>query len=454
MARPPLHARLDAPAGDAAALQAALDDAREAAVARLVASGEAAPDADDDASPRSRLTLPSSFAELLATALAAAEAAGDDGHAALLRLQYLEALPSARLAQLLTTRGRAARLFHTPAPWPRLPRFRRGLDRLWALFARHGLDASAALGAPDPAAWLARFDTVAAWYVTTYWGGFEPMFQALPHDLAAALPDPDPDLAADDDAFWAAADHRLALAMLHEVLHFSPAREALFPPYLDEALAGHFGVVLDEATAFPAPGDDHGLVGWPWFSQVGEALCRAFGEGPVLAAQAGLIPWSAALPQALLDAFDRLAWGAYRTAPRVHFHPDTTRPDRWVKLTYAAAAGRDVGALDLDALDLLPWSEVALPALPEVDATIARHAALAMALEATQIGGSWRVRRAPPVGPVTVDFDRGYVEAPPRPNGAEPAPARYALPPRPGRGRVTVPIEDLADALDRGARAD
>jgi len=437
--------RLGVPAGDVPAVAAALAETEEVVGDRLAAASATERDPE-----LSRLDAPPDIAELLACALAAAEGDGDEAHAAGLRLQYLEALPTARLDQLTGASPRAASLFHTPRPWPRLPRFRRGLERLYARFAAHGLDGARALGAPDVDAYCAGFETLAQWYVATYWGRLEPMFQALPHDLMASLPEP----SASDAAFWAAVDHRLPLPMLHEVLHFTPARETLLPPYLDEALAGWFGVVLDEASAFPAPGDDDGLAGWPWFAQVGEALCRAFGEGPVLAAQAGLRPWDEALPAALPSACARLGWQAYRAAPAIHFHPDVTRPDRWVKLFYATAAGADPAAFaSLTALDAVRFADLALPPSPDEDARILYHALSAMALTATQVGGSWRVRREPPTGPVVVDFARGEVSAPARSSGYELAPARYALPPLGRRDRHELTLDDVTPAtLDRLAR--
>ncbi|PKN58612.1 MAG: hypothetical protein CVU56_05040 [Deltaproteobacteria bacterium HGW-Deltaproteobacteria-14] len=436
-----MSVRLGAAPGDPAAVVAALAETQELVLDRMDAMlGTLRP--GGAASPFARLSGPADVVELLACAIGAAEGAGERDHADGLRLQYLEALPAARLDQLVGTGALAARVFHTPAPWPHLRRFRRGLDRLFDRFAAHRLDPERALGAVDAGAYCARFPTLADWYVTTYWGGLEPMFQALPHDLAASLPGDAP-----EEAFWAAVDHRLALSMLHEILHFAPARETLLPPYLDEALAGWFGVVLDEAAAFPAPGDDDGLAGWPWFAQVGEALCRAFGEGPVLAAQAGLVPWDEVLPAGLPAACARLGWAAYRAAPALHLHPDVTRPDRWVRLFYAAAAGRDPGAIaTLEALDALPFHALALPARPRQDARIVYHALSAMCLEATQVGASWRVRRAAPAGPVIVDFARGEVSAPARPAGYELAPARYALPPLGRTDRHALDVSDVSPA--------
>lgn len=439
--RRPVSVRLGVAPGDPAIVTAALAETQEVVLDRMdLMLGTLRP--GGAASPAAQLAAPADMAELLACAITAAEGAGERDHADGLRLQYLEALPTARLDQLVGTGALAARVFHTPAPWPHLRRFRRGLERLFARFAAHGLDAERALGAADADAYCARFATLADWYVTTYWGGLEPMFQALPHDLAASLPADAP-----EDVFWAAVDHRLALSMLHEILHFAPDRETLLPPYLDEALTGWFGVVLDEAAAFPALGADDGLAGWPWFAQVGEALCRAFGEGPVLAAQAGLIPWDEALPSGLPAACARLGWAAYRAAPALHFHPDVTRPDRWVKLFYATASGREPGAFaGIEALDAVPFHALGLPNEPAGDARILYHALSAMCLEATQVGASWRVRRVPPEGPVTVDFARGEASAPPRLVGYELAPARYALPPLGRTDRHAIDLTDVSPA--------
>lgn len=404
--RPPLAERLgvEVPPGLAAELERHLLETAEASLEDLRAVGRIPATAAARQTRLATLALPRSVAEVLAVAITEARARGDHAHAEALLRHHLESLPQARLEQLLSDRPPYRWLFHEPAPWHALPRFRRGLERLFTLFSEHSLDARAALGAPDPDAWCAARPTLADFYLATYYGRLLPMFAALPHDLARL----DAEVHADPARRWELVDRRLGNAMLHELLHFGTAREAIFPPYLDEAIAAHLGLLLDERVAFPPPGDDCALVGWPWFSQVGAALARVAGDGPLLAAQAGLVPWTEALPPALLARLEAEAWAAYRAAPAVHFHPDTTRPDRWVRLVH----------------EMVPP-----PPDPERDLVMLTHALHAMCLQVEQPGGSFRVSRRAPDGPILIDFAAGVVRAPPRHLGLEPAPALHALPP-------------------------
>lgn len=437
----PLAARLGVAVPDdlVGELRATLEDTRVSACAELAVQGLAPPDAER--SPFAALTLPASVAEVLALTIAEAEAAGLPEHARALSLHYLEGLPRARLEQLLTTSGPAAWLFHTPAPWSSMPRLVSGLERLFALLSTHGLDPARALGATSAEALLARHRTLAELYSATYYGRLLPMFQAFKDDLAALWREVGE---ASPEARWAAVDQRLATAIQHEILHFRPSAEAIFPPYLAEAFAGHIGWVIDRWVACPEPGRDDAVVGWAWFAQVGEAFARAFGDGALVAGQSGLLPWREALPAALVDACERLGWEAYRAHRRVDFHPDTTRPDRWARLAYAARRGLDVDRLALADLDRLAAPDLYLPPDPARD-----HAMLVNALEAactasTLVASSWRVTRRPPDGPVVVDPERGVLAIPPRaPTSGAVTPTLYALPPVPLRA-TTVVIEDAS----------
>lgn len=426
---PPLAARLGVvvPDGLPEELAATLADNVQIARDTLVATGEI--DADALASGvdprRAAIVLPRSVADVLAVAVADARARGDAAHEAALSLHYLDALPRARLVQLLCDRAPHRWLFHAPVPWERLPRFVAGLERLFTLFAEHGLD-PAPIGARDAASFLAARPTLADLYVDTYYGSLLPMFGATEHDLARL----ERDVRAAPERRWALVDRRLSNALLHELLHFRPEREAVFPPYLDEAIAAHFGLTLDERVAFPREHDDGALVGWPWFSQVGAALARVVGDGPLLAAQAGLRAWSEVLPTALRERVERDAWQAYRERPAVHFHPDTTRPDRWVRLMYELAP---------------PTPD------PARDMCMLVHALTAMCLHAEQRDGSWHITRRAPDGPVTVDFAAGVVRAPPRASGWEPAPLLHALPPSligSRRSPVVVTLDPRPAALE------
>jgi hypothetical protein len=359
-------------------------------------------------------------------------------HARALVEHYARALPLALLLQQRTSEPPAAWLFHEPTDWDALPRLRAGLEALRAELRRAHVPETLTPGgifASPPGSPPACPPTLGALYERTYFGRSFPMFAAHANDLAALEREAG---AADPRARWTVVDRRLGPALLHEILHFHPDRDPLFPPYLDEALAGYLGVRLVRATAFPAPGDDDALRGFPWFAQVGQALVRAFGLGPVLAAHAGARPWTDVLGAPLLDTLERLAWTAYRVHRPLHFHPDTTRPDRWAKLFFLAAQGRPVEELTFDDLDRTSMDACALPAERPADAALERemleHALAAMCLETVFVDPVWRTRTTPPAGPVTLDFAAGTCRAPARPAphgpGASPDPAPlYVLPP-------------------------
>ena len=403
------------------ALLTHLDEARETGLEALVASGSIPARFD----PRwADIALPRSVLEVLAVAVADARARGLPDHADALVRIYLETMPQARLMQLLADRTPHRWLFHEPVPWTELPRFRRALAGLFALFSRHGLD-PIVLGAPDPEAWLAARPTLADLYAGTYYGHLQPMFAASEHDLRRLAAE----VAAEPARRWQVVDRRLGHALVHELLHFGPDRQAIFPPYLDEAIAAHLQLIIDEGVAFPAPGEDGALIGWPWFSQVGSALARVVGDGPLLAAQAGLVPWAEVIAEPLLARLERDAWVEYQAAPAVHFHPDTTRPDRWVRLIYEMVPPRPD---------------------PERDHLMFVHALTSTCLHSAQREGAWSVTRRAPDGPVTIDFEAGVVRAPPRADGWELAPTLHALPPSliGPRPDLVVEVDPAPEAID------
>lgn len=419
--RAPLKERLGVEVSPALwhALLTHLDEARETGLEALVASGQIPARFD----PRwADLALPRSVLEVLVVAVADARARGLTDHADALVRIYLETMPQARLMQLLADRAPHRWLFHEAVPWSELPRFRSALDRLFALVVRCGLDPSV-LGAPDPDAWLAARPTLADLYVGTYYGRLQPMFGATEHDLRRLAAE----VSADPTHRWHIVDRRLGHALVHELLHFGPDREAIFPPYLDEAIAAHLQLLIDEGVAFPAPGEDSALIGWPWFSQVGSALARVVGDGPLLAAQAGLVPWSEVIPEPLLSRLERDAWAAYQAAPAVHFHPDTTRPDRWVRLIYQMVPPRPD---------------------PVRDHVMLVHALTSTCLHSAQHEGAWCVTRRAPDGLVAIDFEAGVVRAPPRADGCELAPMLHALP-----ASLIGPHPDLVVEVDPAPEA-
>jgi hypothetical protein len=247
------------------------------------------------------LVVPDAFADMLAAALA-----HHDDEA--LRVHYLDTMPRVRVEQMATRAEPNATLFHTRLDWDRLPRLTRALDRLATLLG------------PVP-----REATLAALYARTYYGGFMPLLYGYPADLAHAA-----------RALVAGAelhdviDRYLTAPIVHELTHASPSREAIFPIYLDECIAGSFGVWCHRGFAYPEPGEDTGLYAAPWLTQVGQALTRAFGRDAIARAHAGAAPWEAAIPAALLDELAARGWAEYARDRRPHFLSDNFRPAAWL----------------------------------------------------------------------------------------------------------------------------
>ena len=354
----------------------------------------------------------------------------DPAFVALLSQSALDAAPFARAHQLAGGHW----LFARPLPWERLPRAVSAMGRLWRM-----IEAAVGpwtLGPYGDVAAITGGATLAELYPHTYFGGHQPMFATLAHDLVAlGLDGPFP---GGDAAAWRRLDLHLEAVWIHELAHLGPGRDAITPPYLDEALAGFLNVLVAPGRVFPSPEAPSPLVGWPTFSQLGQALCRAFGLGPVLRAHAGAAPWREVIPRALLEAIEAHWRAEIAASPNVTAHPDTSRPDRWAKLIYLAAAGEDPKALahpgGLEALDRRPMPTLG-PTGPVTDADILAHGLLAMTLEARQDAHHhWRVcRRAGPTE-IHVDAGVGALWSPQAPG------LHHALPPRGLRSQVvTVP---------------
>lgn len=364
-----------------------------------------------------RLALPRGFAETLARCLALA----NDKTRAELELLYFDSVPSAHLSLFASRAEPHAWLFHTPLALASLPRLQRAITRLHDGLA----SACLALNRPLPSAawpwqpWLqGATPTLAELYAETYFGRMQPLFGADAHALlrlhheTRSLP---------LDARWAIVDRHLASALFHELMHFAPDRDALRPPYLDEAVAAALGVRFDPSSALPTL-DDDALFGWPTFAQVGRALTRAFGVDAILLAQAGLIAWDEVLPSGLQEAFASLHAELFAAAPAAHLHPDPARPERWSRLIYLAARGVDPRSLTLTDLDQAPPEAYALPWHPD-DRQHLVDALMALCLVPSEWPGRARLE---PSTRVCMDFARGSAY---RLSPSSAAPAQSLLPP-------------------------
>ena len=386
----------------------------------------------DDAVPPD-LELPWAFATTLATALVSEEqdeeqdeSHGGRARAEALRRHYLDLMPRQRVVQLATRDEPNATLLHTRLDLARMPRLRGALEGLYRVLEEADVDPAAALPAPSPAELTERFPTIARLHASAHYGGFMPLLHGTPADLARAARG----LAGGGRpavlAVQGAIDRHLVAPIIHELAHLGRHRRALLPLYLDECVAGHLGVLAHPPFAYPGPDDADGLFCAPWFAQIGQALARAIGLGPLVRAHAGVARWQDVLPAGFLDAALRRGWQEYLDRRGPHFLSDGFRPEPWLALI---AGIRDGGPADDDA----------------ADGRILADALRAMCLENTIEAGAHVVRTLPPGAPVRVDVPGRRIVTAAR--SADPAPPAYFLPPAIVRRLEALGITELSTNL-------
>lgn len=263
-----------------------------------------------------RLELPDALLGFLAKVMVELETLGRHDLVMSLELLYTDTMPLTLAAQLAGLEPRCPWLMHEVLPLDTMPRLSSSLRHL-----RDALDRAATThGLPRAVLpWETWFDgplSLGQLYPTTFFGGLQPLFGTTPavlEQLAATPP------ATRAQAF----DDLLGPAILHEFLHFGRDRVPLFPPYLDEALAGGLGIVFEPRSAFPDGGE--ALEGFLTFAQVGLRAIDTLGLDRVLLAQAGLIAWDELVPD-LVHRADTLYWPRFLASPAGHLHPDTDNP--------------------------------------------------------------------------------------------------------------------------------
>ena len=385
------------------------DDLTEAALdaCLLAASDEARADLRDAGrllpEPAASAAGPARWPPDLRACLARAFAIGRPETRAALWANHVVMAPRERLAVLASCDEPQRTLFHRPLDLARLPRLATGLRRLFALVIHAGVAPERVFGASSPEALVALRPTLAELFGGAYYGGHGAPLYASAVDLAACARE----LAA-GASVDAVIDRRLAAPFIHELSHFQPGRQALFPPYLDECLSGWFGILALPALAFPAvaeaEADDGALCLAPAFGHVGEHLVRLFGRVPLLQAHANVRAWDEVLTAPLLEVWQRMAWEQWAEAEPVHFLGDPAAAAPWLKAAWLAAAGalpRDAGWGRLVAW---PWSAVPTSPATAADEAMVRRAVLALSLTLRQTPeGAWRVVRAPTTARIVLD---------------------------------------------------
>src|SRR5260370_30790616 len=189
-----------------------------------------------------------------------------------LEAHYCVAMPAMLAAQLRRAGGPEEKLFAARVELRRTPRLRAGLEALFALVSRAGLQCAEALGAATPEE-LVEGRSVGEIYTRGHFGRSMAMLYAYPGDLTG---DRDP---------LSFIDARYVGPLVHELSHFH-AREVPAPANLHEALAAWIGSEAWPAQAWPEPGAGDALPGGADFAAVGGLIARACGEAEVLRGQA------------------------------------------------------------------------------------------------------------------------------------------------------------------------
>jgi SAM-dependent methyltransferase len=341
-------------------------------------------------------TLPAALRTMASHAMVAAPELADA-----ICAHYAREMPRQRKAQLALPAAGGDALLHHPLAWQRLPRMRAAIERLFGVLHEAGVT-TGVIGFATPKALFHEAPSLARLYERTHYGTAMPLLYGSAADLAQFAAR-GTELGLDRDA---TIDRYLTAPILHELCHFAPERDAL-PPHLDECLGGWLAVYVWPEFAYPAAGHDDAIYAAPWLAQVGQAFARAFGIATIVRAQAGALPWDAALPPAFVEACTRRAWADWQARRSLHFLADTLDPDPWVQLALGARPLADD---------------------PEFDRAIVADALRAMCLETDRVAGSFRTRTRVGDAAITIDAVVGQVATAPH-NELDVVAPRYWLPP-------------------------
>jgi hypothetical protein len=347
-------------------------------------------------------------------ALVAAELARPEARAAL-ETHYCVSMPAQLAAQIRGSGGGEEKLFSARIDLRRMPRLRAGLDRLFALVARAGVQCDSAIGAATPEA-LVQGKSFGEVYARCHFGRSMPMLYAYRGDL---VPEAWGGRSAEE---W--IDSRYVGPLVHELSHLHAA-EVPAPGNLHEALAAFIGSEAWPEQLWPE-GHDDALPGGAWYAALGGWIARALSIEGAVRAQAGLLDLRDGLGAGCVEALRLYGFLPFLESGAPHLLSDAFQPGRWWKLIdlhrdaslarefqerlvepLLAGGAASQKAWD-EALDALRWQD--LPswndAPGEIDRNLALRAERALQVRAERRGMSFRaVRRA-----ASLQLDRARCE--------------------------------------------
>lgn len=356
-----------------------------------------------------RPALPPSFADAVVDACQASPRT-----ASAVQRNYLTAGPTDRV-RLLSGASAELALLHAPLDPDRLPRTVAALTRLLDLTERAGVPPSVVIGAPSLEALFHDRPTWAQLFLRSYFGGFQaPLFgrednlSALARHIEGGCP------------LHRALDPVLASALTHEHAHGLPDRDALQPPYLDEAIVLWITTEVCPGSTWPGPEGDHVVPGAPRLAEVGAALVREIGRDALLRAHFGVQPWSQVLAPGFRESLRALGKLRFAAAPAAHLLGEPHNPEPWLRrIAHAHAPDRPAP---------LPRVPLDRPAdLDAFDRTWILGAVRGLCVVGTLVDGVYQpIGHAP--GAITVDPTRGVLRRARHPGEIGFGPAESWLP--------------------------
>jgi len=367
----------------------ALDTTRQKALERLAFEGRLRTRHDVQ-----QLALPSLYQEVLEVAL--------DAHRRpeLLRMHFLDVMPTMLIEQVAVCAEDDVDFFHRDLEWDRLPRLVKAIRSFERLLEDHCISGDVAWAWQSIEELKTTVSSLGEWMHTLCFGTSFPLLYGYPNDLLSYA-----DEVRETDDFWAVFDRRFTNPLIHELSHFGRCRPALFPPLLDESLSAYIGFLAHPQIAFPDLGQDNGLMGAAFFSQIGQAFVRNFGLRESLRAHVGVTSFESLLGKDALHHVERLGWFQMMQSEDVSLLAGHDNPSLWQKVFYLLGAGKSLDGMELRDIEHMPFGGIEVGKIEPMDRDIVRDAITSMCLRNRLNDASYRVERSLPEQPIRIDLE-------------------------------------------------
>jgi hypothetical protein len=393
--------------------EAAMEDSVRGTLERLDAEDQLRPDFS-----MPPLSLPHFYQEVLEVAFS------EFSHKDLLRAHFLDAIPTLLAEQLALKRPPESDFFHRPLDWARLPQLSDAVEAFCHLLGEQGIAAEEVWGFASLRDLQEQASTLAELMAHLCFGRSFPLLYAYPGDLDSYAQEID-----EGKDYSRVFDRRFTHPLVHELSHFGRTRAALFPPILDESISAYLGFLAHRSIAFPRDGEDNGLMGAPFFIQIGQAFVRAFGLKETLRAHAGLDSFESVLGPGVMEEVERLGWEQLGKTENVSLLEGHREPWVWHKMFCLLARSYPLDGIGLNELQQLDFSQIDPGPIVAMDRAILEDGLASMCLKSTLSGSSYRVRVEPTTEAIEIDLLECRMTRPGVPESADHASPVYIFPP-------------------------